>query len=281
MAVKEETIKTVFDVAEAKLGYKFNQGQHFYGGDVASNDDPVEKVIGATVYKIKNGQRLPTNVQTNNPALEMPSKLGMTLFGQSPIWKIAMDQVIGKKVGVFGNATNGAGLSGFNFTNLPIFGGSMQMTDAIATMMTGGNTSGLSSGLLVSHINDVVSQVGSLVGASGASLIELNNKDHAIPFLNALSTVFGGGSSGFSIDTFANGMKLAQAATDYLTNLAGGQVAYGKILENVGSAALGQVSAATSSVNVLGGVVGAPVVPPVVKQGTQILAHIIKAQGQF
>lgn len=281
MAIQEQEIKTLFDLAEAKLGFKHNKGQHFFGGDQNANSDAIEKIMGATVYKIKNGTRLPSNVQTNNPALEAPGKLGMTLFGQSPIWKVAMDQVIPKTVGVFGNAVNGAGLSGFNFTNLPIFGGSMQLTDAISKIMTGGNTSGLSSGLLVNHIKDVVSQVSSLVGASGSSLIELNNKDHVIPFMNAFATVLGGGTNGFTIDTFAAGMKLAQSATDFLTSQAGGSVAYGKILENVGSAALGQVSAATNSIDALGGIVGASVVPPVVKQGTQILAHIVKAGGQF
>jgi hypothetical protein len=169
-------------------------------GSSESDDDTVASRIGATVKKLKDGTRQPMTKTARNPMLEAPSVMGQRYFGQHQSFRVAMDSIFAKMIGVFPKPQQGAGVSAFNFSNMSQFtgaggsGGGMQLTDALATMVMGGDTSTLASGSspMAASINNLTSQIASLAGALPHSMIDLSRPDHAIPFMQAASQVFSG-----------------------------------------------------------------------------------------
>ena len=240
MAVDDKySIVDMDDAHKAILGFKEVRGQHFYGmtdsGQGGDPDDLVKFPIGATDHKVIYGSRQPMPKTTRNPALEMPSVTAMKYMGQLPTKKISIETVIPKPVAVFLHSGHGAGSTAFNISTFSsIFGGDMQLTDAVARMLTGGTVStlGNAGSTLGGHITDVTSGITNLLGGSATSLINLTKPDQTIPFLSSLSTMLSSGQQLYSNDTFATGLTVAHEVSTFLNSLTGSSN-YGSLLSNL------------------------------------------------
>lgn len=232
---------SAFDIIMAIRGMLMNDGQYHFStkSQQGSGDDAqtLDKTIGATLYKIKNGERQPMNKTIKNPMLEAPTAMAQRYFGQLPQFKVSMDAVMPKIAGIFHEAQQGAGMSGFNFSNLSNFaGGAMQLTDAISTIMTGGETSGLSNAAstMTTAMQGLTSIVADLTGAQAHSLIDLTQPSQSIPFMSAMSQALGGASSTiFSTDIFSTGYTIAAEVNQYLQQQSGGSIQYSNILNQI------------------------------------------------
>lgn len=287
---EEKQPESIFDIQEAIKGNVKVIKQDYYGNlakDFGTGNEPIEKKVGAGVHKVKYGERQPMAQTAKNPALEEPQVMAQRYFGQQPGFKLAIDQLIPKVIGVYLNASSGAGITAFNLRNLPVFGsgGTGQLTDIVVKMVTGGVTTGVTDPMMKQYLENIVSSVATIAGAKPESLVSLNKSDNIIPLLSAFSgAITGGEKSPFSTDVFSNGVKLANDVQKHLQNLAGGQANYQGIIENLAAKAtsslLNNKLAPTGAQNILGNIVG-QTVTPVVKQGTEIIAHIVKQAGQF
>jgi hypothetical protein len=231
------------DIRRAIRGFIENPGQSFYStqsdsGSSETDDDTIASRIGATVKKLKDGTRQPMTKTARNPMLETPSVMGQRYFGQHQSFRVAMDSVFAKMIGVFPKPQQGAGVSAFNFSNMSQFGGGgMQLTDALATMVMGGDTSTLASGTspMAASINNLTSQIASLAGALPHSIIDLSRPDHAIPFMQAASQVFSGSSTPvFDGSVFSASYHIAADVQRYLTDQSGGVIQYSSVLAQIG-----------------------------------------------
>lgn len=243
----QDPIESIFDIHDIISGKRAMppdagiNGQFYYG--MVKNADAeagqlLDKIQGATIYKIKNGQRQPMPQTTKNPMLETKSVMAQRFFGALPQWKAAMDSVFAKMVAVFRAPQQGAGLSAFNFSNMASFSNPMMLVDAVAGNMLSGTA--LSSGQMAdaSIINPILSaasNISSMLGAQLHSVIDLTQPDQMIPFMNAFSSNAAqqSGLGLFSNDVFSEGLQIASAVQQHLAQLAGGQSQYSAILDAV------------------------------------------------
>lgn len=248
--------KTLGDIKDMIAGYAHKAQAEFFGSKQSHPGNPSDtlaEIMGATLAKLKNGQRQPMNKTARNPMEEESTAMAMKYFGQGPTHKISIDNVFPKIIGVFSAEQGGAGASSFNFSNLPSFGGSMQLVDVIAKVVTGGGVLSADSGMIPSVLA-MADQVKSIVGGGVDlhTMVDMSRPDHMIPMMNAMSSAFGAQDTPdlFGEDIFQQGYLLAGDVQGHLASLVGGSASYSKILDTVAS---GKIDASVDALSYLAG----------------------------
>lgn len=209
--------KTSNDVQQlmSELQGKIGEAQ----GAIATDADKEEiansrdkgKPLGKFLSALVLGQAIPTIIQANNPMLSAPSYWGRAFFGEALNALPAMDQMFARKVANFRNPEGGAGLSAFNFQNLPL-GNAAPLGDVIGKLLN--IPSQVTSNPLAQNIlNQFGNDVGNILGAGINSVVQLNKADNAIPIMIGMaSRLSGDTASPFPTSVFSKGWKAASLA---------------------------------------------------------------------
>lgn len=169
----------------------------------------IEKESDIMFHYLKTvlGQAPPIQMLSNNPTLKKPTEIGKRLFGQLPSTIPAIDQSFARRIAVFSDPTNSAGTQSFEMQNFGSFGGSQTLTSSIQSILGSSN----------SQVENVINNVGNILGSATNANIELRRSDNAIPLMIGLTSALAGEvNSPFPTSTFNNGWKLATSVGNYV-----------------------------------------------------------------
>jgi hypothetical protein len=179
----------------------------------------LKKLIAGTIPKTEDGKRIPMNKVANNPSLTMPTVTGMKFFGQSPLFKVAMDQLHAKKIGVFPTATHGAGMNSFDFTNNPMFSGEGSLMSIVGKILLGGNADAVSG---EGHqLFEPLKGLSNIIGKAGGADFQtkINPASDTGKLLPMLAAGFAGGQNPFSSSALSDGQTMAKEVMQYIKKL--------------------------------------------------------------
>ena len=221
MAIVPDNIILSEDQVKSAIKGEIHQAQWGFYNDM-SGSKPEEKphieFLNGTLHELEKGERLPMAKVTNNPNLNPPKVSDQRYFGQSPIYKVAMDQLIAKRIGIYPSSSHGAGGSFFNIANNPNITPSMGLDKFVSTIMTGGITA-LTSGNLQSGLGVILNNITGIVGGASTQTIQTTDKNVLIPLLSAMSSAVSGGTAlkpTFSNDIFKTGYTLYQTVQAHI-----------------------------------------------------------------
>lgn len=153
------------------------------------------------------GQTPPIQMLAKNPTLKKPTEIGKRLFGQLPATIPAIDQSFARRIAVFTNAVNAAGTQSFEFQNFGSFGADQVLSTAIQSILGSSN----------SQVQNLVNDVGNILGASIDAAIDLRRSDNAVPLLIGMASALAGEvNSPFPTSAFSNGWKLAASVGNFV-----------------------------------------------------------------
>lgn len=178
----------------------------------------IEQRLGNFLSELVTGKRIPIPVIAQNPMKESPSYLGKVFFGElSGVMSLVdIAELFPKKVAAFPQASNGAGMSSFNFQNMAGFTNAMSMVDVVNNIAFGGKIPEVGS-FMAQKADAMVGQLRGMLGAAADEMVEMRRADNAIPMMIAMSAVISGrDTSPFPASTFQDGWALASSVTQYL-----------------------------------------------------------------
>lgn len=181
-----------------------------------------KQLIAANIPKLLDGARIPMNKVTNNPALASPSVTAMKFFGASPIFKIAIDQIVPKKIGTFPIPQVGAGFNAFNFQNNPLFSQAGSLQSVIGTVLMGSGASAIqdASHQLFQPLQDLANNIGKAVGADFQT--QINPATDAQHLVQMFAAGFGtNGVSAFNPSDLADASTIAKEVAAYIKKMNG------------------------------------------------------------
>lgn len=240
MAIDKTTITNQYDLNQHIIGNVVRTDYAFFnnipGVSSPENKSDVEQ-IGGTAQELTKGSKPPIVKVTNNPTLQRPTVAGMKYFGQSPVFKMAVDQLINRAVGIFPTGSHGSGSNAFHFTSSGLFGGTQNLTSIMAQVVGGTNAAGSMTSLLTNaftalakgqdpttfltdnltkYVYNATTQVSSLLGANALSTIDLTKPDEVVQLIYGVSSFFGGSSGGFDTTTISKGVTYATDVANYI-----------------------------------------------------------------
>lgn len=181
-----------------------------------------KQFLGGTIPKTEDGKRIPMNKQANNPALTGPTVTGMKFFGQSPLFKAAVDQLHAKRIGVFPTATHGAGMNAFDFQNNELFKDADSLMNVVGKILLGGSASAIKdeSHQLFNPLKTLADTVGKSQGAD--SKTQINPSGDASKLIQMCAGGFTqDGKNPFSGSAISDGVSMAKDVTQYIKKLTG------------------------------------------------------------
>jgi hypothetical protein len=185
----------------------------------AGDDLKLKEFLGGTIPKTEDGKRIPMNKQANNPSLVMPTVTGMKYFGQSALFKVAMDQMHAKKIGVFPTQTHGSGMNAFDFTNNPLFKSEDTLQNIVGKILFGAQGSAISSEAhqLFNPLKALAKQIGQAGGADEST--KLNPSSDATRLIQMAAKGFAGGQDLFNSSALSDGVTMAKDVQAFIKKL--------------------------------------------------------------
>lgn len=151
-----------------------------------------EDRVGAFLSYVLFGKRMPTTKIAKNPNLQKPSYIGKAFMCESATPMAAVDQIIPKLVAVFPKESAGAGVPAFNMMNLGSLKKGVTLLQAVSLSQLGTLTPP-SSGSTLTALNQMVTNVGGVLGIASSSLattkLDIFRPDTMIPFMSAMNTI--------------------------------------------------------------------------------------------
>lgn len=237
-------IESWSDLQKHILTKELKEQYTFYGNRTGSSqvaNKTLKQVKGGNVQKVLDGKRPPMVEVTNNPTLARPNVAGLKYFGQLPVFKTAMDQVLNRVVGVFPTGAAGSGSNAFFFQNSGLFAGAQTLTSMVSSIIGGTNAASTITPLVVNaaqavlngedpaqyltdtltkYVYNASSQIGTFLGANMLSNIDLTKPDEMVQMIHGASAFFSdatnGGTPAFDTTTIAQGVTYATNVTKYL-----------------------------------------------------------------
>jgi hypothetical protein len=216
---------SVFEVMAMVRGTATQDKHHFFNKVGKSEGEQGENdfigLIAGNIPKVLKGARIPINKVANNPSLASPSVTAMKYFGALPGFKVAIDQLHAKKVGVFPSATFGAGQNSFDFQNNPLFSGESSLMSIAGKILLGSSASSVTSEAhqLFEPLKTLANTIGKSGGADFQTMI--NPASDMSKMMPMLATGFGGGTNPFSSSALSDGITMAKEVTDYIKKISG------------------------------------------------------------
>lgn len=214
---------TIFEMMSMVRGQMTMDRHYFFNMVKSGGEDSrtLKEMLGGTIPKTEDGKRIPMNKQANNPALASPSITGMKFFGQSPLFKTAIDQLHAKKIGVFPSPANGAGLNAFDFQKNPLFNGEAKLQDIVGKIMFGAQGSSISGEghQLFNPMKELSDMIGKAGGADAQT--KINPASDTSKLMQMVSAGFAGGKNPFGSSVISDGMDMSKEVQQYIKKLMG------------------------------------------------------------
>lgn len=190
----------------------------FGGASARLENQGADDALGHFLSELITGKRIPMTVIAKNPSLQSPSYQGKAFFGEGPaaLSNVDIGSLFCKKIAVFPKPSAGAGTSSFSLQNMGSLASSLPIDNVIGKMLFG--NSNVEAGSKKSRqLETVMSTISDITGAVSGESVDVRRADTAIPLLSAFSAVASGTEKSiFSIDTFAQGWKLANSVSNQL-----------------------------------------------------------------
>lgn len=221
---KEEL--SVFDLLAMVRGTATQDQHHFFGmvskagASATGGASDFKQLVAANIPKLLDGQRIPINKVANNPALASPSVTAMKFFGASPIFKVAIDQLVPKRVGTFPLPQLGGAFNAFNFQNNPMFSqaGSLQQVVGKILMGNFANTISSEAHQLFNPLKDLANIVGKAGGADFQT--QINPSTDAQKLIQMCAAGFGtNGQSAFASSDLSDAVSIAKEVSQFMAKL--------------------------------------------------------------
>lgn len=218
----------VFDLLAMVRGSATQDMHHFFGmgsqtgANATGGATDFKQLVAGNIPKLLDGKRIPINKVTNNPALASPSVTAMKFFGASPIFKVAIDQLVPKRVGNFPLPQLGAGFNAFNFQNNPMFSqaGSLQQVVGKILMGNYANTIQSEAHQLFNPLKSLATIVGKAGGADPQT--QINPSSDAQKLIQMCAAGFGAnGVSSFASSDLSDATTIAKEVSQYIKKLNG------------------------------------------------------------
>lgn len=212
---------TIFEMMSMVRGTMTMDRHYFFNMVKSGGEDSrtLKEFLGGTIPKTEDGKRIPMNKQANNPALASPSVTGMKFFGQSPLFKTAIDQIHAKKIGVFPSPSLGAGLNVMDFQKNPIFNGEGKLMDIVGKILFGGQGSSISGE--EHQLFNPMKELSNVIGKAGGADFQtkINPASDTQKLMQMVSAGFAGGTNPFGSSVISDGMDIAKEVQKYIAKL--------------------------------------------------------------
>lgn len=221
---------SIFNVFAMIRGHATQDKHGFFGekGKGGQLEEKLKEYLAATFPKIEDGKRIPMNKTAKNPALSSPNVQAMRFFGQLPIFKTAMDQIIAKPIGVFLTATQGSGMNAFNF-----MGGGGGSSGGGSSGGGGGSSAGSfqsiitntlfgSQASLITEGHHLFEKLQTMANTAGAKIgadhkTEMDPATDTAAVIRGVALAFAGGETDpFDTSTYSDGVDMAKEVQTYL-----------------------------------------------------------------
>lgn len=204
------------DYAAIVGGHVSCREHHFYdwqhGG---AGEKDLTKTLGANFVKHAEGKRAPSNVQNKNPILAPPTVTAQKFFGQSPLFKVAMDQLLAKRVGVFSQMVGGAGGGAFNMSNMAMFKGSMSLMDLVSKTAFGSTIQ--EGSRMFNQLQSMATKVGGIMGSVPITqMVNVSSAHDLQNIMHGISNTFSGIENTFNKSLFTDGVAFAKDVQEHI-----------------------------------------------------------------
>jgi hypothetical protein len=215
---------TIFELMSMVRGTVTMDRHYFFNmvKPATGEDIDFKQFLGGTIPKTEDGKRIPMNKQANNPSLTSPTITGMKYFGQSPLFKAAVDQLHAKKIGVFPTATHGAGMNAFDFQNNNMFQSADSLMGIVGKILFGGQAANITSEAhqLFNPLKSLADQIGKAGGAD--SKTQINPSSDTQKLIQMCAAGFTkDGQNPFSGSALSDGVTMAKDVSQYIKKLTG------------------------------------------------------------
>lgn len=148
-----------------------------------------ENALGNFMSELIEGVRIPTPVIAKNPMKISPSYIGQALFGESPnsISLVDVNEVFNKKLAIFPQPVNGAGVSSFQMQNQLKFSSDTTIKEFINNIMFGGIIK--AGSYKDNKIKSIVDKIKVSTGVRDDEKFKVNSADVAIPLQICISAI--------------------------------------------------------------------------------------------